>query len=285
MFDQPLRRPLAPRRILLLIVVGLMSWSSGVVYLWNNETRLVFQSRRSRFPPPIPSDGLLTVTTPDGLALDAVALRHAGAPPYWILFCPPSAGTIHGRVRAQLESLHAAGYNVFAFDYRGFGRNRGTPTEAGVYEDAVTAYRYLTQQVDVPPHRVILAGRSLGSAVAIELATRVESGGLLLLSAIDSVPATAARFYPWAPVALLSSQRFDSLSKAAHVRVPVLQVHATDDRMVPLEAARGLFQRFPGRKAMLELHGGHNDVGFKGDDALERALAGFWATSRTEAVP
>jgi uncharacterized protein len=279
MFDQlPRRRPLAPRRITLLLLIGLMSWSGGVVYLWNNETRLVFQSRRSRFPPPVPGDGLLTLTTPDGLALDAVALRYDGAPRYWILFCPPSAGTIHGRVRPQLESLRASGYNVFAFDYRGFGRNRGTPSEAGVYQDALTAYRYLTHQLDVEPRRVILAGRSLGSAVAIELATQVESGGLLLLSAIDSVPATGARFYPWAPVALLASQRFDSMSKAERVRVPVVQVHATDDRMVPLEVSRALFQRFPGRKRMLVLPGGHNDVGFEEGDALERALATFWMT-------
>jgi uncharacterized protein len=94
----------------------------------------------------------------------------------------------------------AAGFNVFAFDYRGFGRNPGTPSETGVYEDALTAYRHLTQRLGVAPQRIILAGRSLGSAVAVELATRVPSGGLLLLSAIDSVPTTASRFYPWAPV-------------------------------------------------------------------------------------
>jgi pimeloyl-ACP methyl ester carboxylesterase len=84
-------------------------------------------------------------------------------------------------------------------------------------EDALTAYGYLTKDVDVEPERIILGGRSLGSAVAIELATRVPSGGLLLLSAIDSVPATASRFYFWAPVSLLASQRFDSMAKAPRV--------------------------------------------------------------------
>lgn len=112
--------------------------------------------------------------------------------------------------------------------------------------------------------------------MAVELATRVPSSGLLLLSAIDSVPATGSRLYFWAPVRLLSSQRFDSIAKAPRVTVPVLQVHATNDRMVPIDAARALFERFPGRKVMLELAGGHNNVGFSGNDALTRALAQFW---------
>lgn len=86
------------------------------------------------------------------------------------------------------------------------------PSEAGLYEDARTAYRHLAGELAVPPERIILAGRSLGSAVAVELATRVPSGGLLLLSAIESVPATASRFYPWVPVDL-PSQRFDSVAR------------------------------------------------------------------------
>ena len=175
-----------------------------------------------------------------------LSLTHEGASPYWILFCPPSGRTIHGRVRDHLKSLHAAGYNVFAFDYRGFGRNPGMPSEAGVYEDALTAYRHLTQQLDVAPERIILAGRSLGSAVAVELATRVPSGGLLLLSAIDSVPARGSRLYPWAPVSLLASQRFDSMAKAPRVIVPVLQVHAPNDWLVPIDAARDVVQELPG---------------------------------------
>jgi uncharacterized protein len=121
-----------------------------------------------------------------------------------------------------------------------FGRNSGIPSEAGLYEDALTAYRHLTEELGVAPSRIILSGRSLGSAVAIELATRVPSGGMLLLSAIDSVPARAARLYPWAPVTWLASLQFDSLAKAPRIRIPVLQVHAPEDWLVPLETARAV---------------------------------------------
>jgi pimeloyl-ACP methyl ester carboxylesterase len=272
----PRARHPALRPPVVLALVCLTMWSSSVACLWTNESRLVFQARRSRFPRPVPGNGLIELRTTDGIRLDALSLTHEGASPYWILFCPPSGRTIHGRVRGHLKSLHAAGYNVFAFDYRGFGRNPGEPSEAGVYEDALTAYRHLTRQLDVAPERIILAGRSLGSAVAVELATRVPSGGLLLLSAIDSVPATGSRVYPWAPVSLLASQRFDSMAKAPRVRVPVLQVHAPQDWLVPIDAARGLFEQFPGRKLMLELPGGHNDVGFA-DASLSRALGQFWS--------
>ena len=82
--------------------------------------------------------------------------------------------------------------------------------------------------------------------------------------------------YFWAPVRLLASQRFDSFAKAPHVTVPILEVHATDDTFVPLRAARALFQRFPARKVMLELPGGHNDVGFPIREPFKRALVEFW---------
>jgi pimeloyl-ACP methyl ester carboxylesterase len=277
LFDAPQPRHswLAQRPAIVLAIVAGTMWSGSVACLWTNETRLVFQAGRSRRPPPEPRGDFLQLTTADGVRLDALSLTSQTAE-RWILFCPPSGRTIHSRLRRQLESLRDAGFNVLAFDYRGFGRNEGTPSEAGVYEDGMTAYRHLTGELHVPPDRIILAGRSLGSAVAVELATRVPSGGLLLLSAIDSVPATAGRYCPWAPVHFLASQRFDSLAKARRVAIPVLQVHAAEDWLIPIDAARSLFGQFPGRKLMLELPGGHNDVGFR-DDSLRRAMGEFWS--------
>ena len=285
MFEASDHNPLRLRTTVILSFAALMLWSSSVGYLWTFESNFVFQNRRTRFAlrgAEPPSDGLIKLRTTDGISLDARARSHEDGSRYWILFCPPSGATLHGHT-GHTDSLHAAGYNVLVFDYRGFGRNPGTPSEAGLYEDALTAYRYLVEQLAVPPHRIVLAGRSLGSAVAVELATRVPSGGLLLLSAVDSVVATGSRLYFWAPVSLLASQRFDATAKAPFVTVPVLEVHATDDAFVPLRAARALFERFPARKVMLELSGGHNDVGFPIDESFSRALAEFWPVARTGA--
>jgi fermentation-respiration switch protein FrsA (DUF1100 family) len=126
------------------------------------------------------------------------------------------------------------------------------------------------------PSRVILGGRSLGSAVAVELSTRVSSAGLLLLSTLDSVPAVASRFYPWAPVRWLGSYRFDSTTKAARARGPVVMVHGVGDRLIPIEAARALFATLPGPKEMLETRSGHNRAGFGDGAPLAATLGRFW---------
>jgi uncharacterized protein len=264
------------RVLLVLAVICTTLWTGAVGCLWVNEARLVFQANRSRVISPVSYRDLLQLTTPDGLTLDAAALPAEPPSDYWILFSPPAAGTIHGRLQSQLYELQALGYNVFAFDYRGFGRNRGRPSESGVYEDALTAYRYLVDQRGVPPSRIVLAGRSLGSAVAVELSTRVPSAGLLLLSPLDSVPAAAARFYPWAPVALLASLRFDAATKASRVRAPVVMVHGTRDRLIPIAAARAMFAALPEPKQFIETAGGHNRAGFGDGAPLAEALGRFW---------
>ena len=282
--------PLAFRVGIVLMLVTASVWTGSVGCLKLAEEELVFRARRSRVVAPVAYDNLFRLSTGGGISIDAVAMPAAAPSEYWILFCPPAAGTIHGRLRSQLEALQAFGYNVLAFDYRGFGRNDGAPSEAGVYADALAAYRHLTGPYGVPPSRVILAGRSLGSAVAIELATQVPSAGLLLLSAIDSVPSTASRLYPWAPVRLLASYRFDSLSKAPAVKVPVLLVHGLNDRLVPLEAAKALFDLFPADKLMLATGAGHNSAGFGAAITrtgaplqmdLAEALDRFWPRTRS----
>lgn len=277
-----------------LAALALLVWAGAVGFLWANEARLVFRAhathgvRESLDRAPF---SLVRFTSADGIALEGAAIRadaltageqvivrDAPAPEaFWILFCPGAGNSIHfGRVQSQLQQLAAIGYNVFAFDYRGFGRTAGVPTESGLYEDGLAAYRYLTTVLGVPPSRVILAGRSLGSAVAVELATRLPSAGALLLSPIESVPDTGALLYPWVPVRLLATNRFDSGEKIARIRVPVLVVHAINDRLVPIDAARRLFARVTGPKFMLETAGGHTRAGFSPVSELAGALARLW---------
>ena len=266
----------ALRVLMVLAIIAMTVWTGSVGCLWVNESRLVFSAGRSRIVSPVNYDDLIQLTTSDGVTLDAVTLRADRPSDYWILFCPPAAGTIHGRLQGQLHELQTLGYNVFAFDYRGFGRNPGTPSETGLYEDALAAYLYLTGTQGVLPSRVILGGRSLGCAVAVELSTRVSSAGLLLLSTLDSVPAVASRFYPWAPVRWLASYRFDSTAKAARARGPVVMVHGVGDRLIPIEAARALFVTLPGPKEMLETRSGHNRAGFGDGAPLAATLGRFW---------
>jgi fermentation-respiration switch protein FrsA (DUF1100 family) len=279
------------RLLAALAVFALSLWVGAVGLLWANETRLVYRASSTRFGADIaPPFVAVRFPSSDGLQLEGVLLeRPQAAPaPRWILFFHGAGWSIYRRQQqVQLAALHALGYNIFAVEYRGFGRNDGTPSEDGVYADASAAYRYLTHSRGVAADRIILAGRSLGSAVAVDLATRVPSAGLLLLSAIDSVPMTGARLYPWAPVRLLASSQFDALSKIGRVRVPVLIVHARNDRFVPIAVGRALYAGVTAPKLLVETSGGHNNAGFSPIDDLAAALASLWpAPSRAgDSIP
>ena len=214
----------------------------------------------------------------DGLTLSAVVLKHEPSDDrYWILFCPPAGSST--RViwtQEQLKQLWTLGYNVFGFDYRGFGTNAGDPTERGIYADAIAAHAYLVEREGVPPSRIILAGRSLGSAVAVDLAIRVPSGGLVLFAPIDSLPSAASRIYPWAPVRWLSRYQFDSAAKARSVSVPVVMFHGWPDTYMHRSHARQLFSEFRGPKTLIETGGGHHFAGFADIASLNRALKKYW---------
>jgi fermentation-respiration switch protein FrsA (DUF1100 family) len=263
----------------------LLLWGASVGYLWLNEQRLVFRAEFSRRAGRVldPAFESRQIRTADGVTLDAVALRaaHADAA-YWVIYFQGNAGSLRRpRVQQQLLTLRDLGYNVLSFDYRGYGRSGGIPTEAGLYEDGIAAHRSLTA-AGIAPARIILAGQSLGSAVAVEVATRVASAGVALFSPIDSVPLTAGRVYPWVPAALLATNRFDSSSKVARLRQPMVVFHSANDRLIPLQAARDLFAKIGAPKLMIETGGGHNNAGFADPDALRAAFRRFWASGGAE---
>jgi len=282
---------IGPPRLWFLLHVGRIAaaallfyaavWLAAVVVLWGSESSLVFETGLSRqFTAPLDRRIFESVAlpAPDGLMLEGVVLAHADvAASYWILFCPAAGTSVHGeRVQQQLHALWDLGYDVLAFDYRGFGENRGSPTEEGVYADAAAAYSYLTRQRGVPATRVILAGRSLGSAVAVELATRVDAAGVLMFSAIDSVPRTAGRLFPYVPAAFLTRNRFDSCNKVPTLHIPIVMIHAVDDELVPVSTARTMFREIRAPKKFVETDGGHHDAGFTIAAKLGAALATFW---------
>jgi pimeloyl-ACP methyl ester carboxylesterase len=265
-----------------LVLVCLVLWTGAVGYLWLNEPRLVFRSQFSHRPGRLidPAFTSLQLTTSDGVRLDAVTLSAPRATPHeWVIYFQGNAGSLRRpRVQEQLRTLHSLGYDVLSFDYRGYGRSDGIPTEVGLYEDALAAYTYLTR-AGISPRQIILAGQSLGSAVAVELATRVTSAGVALFSPIDSVPLTAGRIYPWVPVHYLATNRFDSYAKVERIGVPMVVFHSATDRLIPLQAARDLFARIKSRKRMVETGGGHNSAGFADPDALREAMWTFWPPS------
>lgn len=176
-----------------------------------------------------------------------------------LLFCHGNAGNISHRLET-LRNFHELGLNVLIFDYRGYGQSTGKPSEAGTYRDADAAWHYLLDARRLAPHDIIIAGRSLGAAVAAELASRTVPAAVLLESAFISVPAMAAEIYPWLPPGLPGLYRYDNLARLAQVTRPLLLVHSRDDEIIPVAHARALFAAAREPKQYLELRGGHNDA-------------------------
>ncbi|MGH9220269.1 MAG: alpha/beta hydrolase [Vicinamibacterales bacterium] len=280
--------PRQARRIIAgALVFGAAMWFASVFALWLAEPHLVFMTHLSRRHTAPLDPGIFhsqTFVSSDRLRLNGVVLTHGLARDgYWILFCPPAgASTRVKRIQDHLKQLWTLGYNVMAFDYRGFGDSPGIPSEDGLYADAAAAYAHLVGQQRVPPSRIILAGRSLGSAVAVDLATRVDAAGLVLFAPIDSVPQAGARVYPFAPVRWLASHQFDAAAKASAISIPVVTVFAARDQYMPPTDARALFDRFHGPKLMIETAGGHHHSGFVHIAELYRALARFWPTASSK---
>lgn len=177
-----------------------------------------------------------------------------------ILFAHGNAGNITHRADV-LERLHRDLHcTVLVFDYRGYGKSEGSPSEAGVLADGRAARDWLAERAGTAPEDLVLMGRSLGTAVAVDLAAAGGACGLVLYSAFPSMPEVAARHYPWLPVRWLMRTRFDSVSKIRRYHGPLLQVHGDDDEIITADLGRQLFEAAPTQdKRWLTVPGGHND--------------------------
>ena len=130
--------------------------------------------------------------------------------------------------------LHKLPANVFALEYRGYGHSEGSPSEAGLYLDAEAAYDHLNKQRGIAPRRIISYGQSLGTAVAVDLASKREVGGVVLEAPFPSARAVARHAYWFVPgVAYVARSKFDTAGKLASIHAPILVVHCTHDPVIP----------------------------------------------------
>lgn len=226
---------------------------------------IYFPGQRALVDPP---EGLglpvrrVEIPTEDSLTLVSwVIPAAADSTGLWMLICHGNAGNLSDFDRPlHYAGLRALGLNLLAFDYRGYGESEGSPSEQGLYRDAVAAYRYLRETRGVPAQRIVLFGHSLGSAVAVDLASRVPAAGLILEGAFTSAIDRGQEIYPYIPVRWLAGSRFGSLEKISSVGVPQLFLHATADEVIPLAHGRRLFEAASEPKTFVELEGGHGDA-------------------------
>ncbi|TVU54654.1 MAG: alpha/beta hydrolase [Arthrospira sp. PLM2.Bin9] len=216
-----------------------------------------FKSDRLIFLPRPPSyektEDLTFLTTLDGVPIAALYLPNPTAQ-YTILYSHGNAEDL-GDIRPRLESLRDIGFSVFAYDYPGYGLSGGTPSVAGAYQAIEAAYYYLTQVLQVPPERIIVYGRSVGSGPSTHLAARKLVGGLVIESGFISTFRVVTR------IPIFPFDRFPNLANLQNVEVPVLIIHGDRDRVIPFDHGQRLYDDFDGPKMSLWVEGaGHNDL-------------------------
>jgi len=177
----------------------------------------------------------------DGTRLHGWYVPHED-PRATILFAHGNAGNLSHRADL-LQILHdRVGASVLIFDYRGYGRSEGKPNEKGVLMDGRAARRWLAEREKIPQTDIVLLGRSLGAAVAVDLAASDGARALVLEGAFSSAPDLGAHLYPWLPVRWLMRTRLDSASKIGRYRGPLLMAHGDADTIVPTRFGRKLYE-------------------------------------------
>jgi uncharacterized protein len=190
-----------------------------------------------------------------------------------IIFCHGNGGNISS-VGWMGQRFAKHGFNVLLFDYRGYGASEGVVAdESGLYADGDAAVAYLVNNKGVRPEQIILYGHSLGTTVAVDVASRGNYGALVIESGLSSASSVAASALPWLPAWLhsLGRNRFESARKLAKVKSPVLVVHGDPDRTIPTDEGRRLFAAANEPKRLLIVTGaGHVVFGNAGEPYLSQ---------------
>ena len=259
-------------RLLRVVILALVGF---VLYLMWREPQLIYYPDRTPFATPAGITDL-KLTTSDGVPIHGWFVP-APAARVTVLLLHGNAGNISHRLE-KIAMLRDAGAEVCTIDYRGYGRSAGTPNEAGTYRDARAAYDYLTKTLNRSPRNIVVYGESLGSAVAVELATRLPVGGVVIEEAFTSVPDVAQKLFPMLPVRWLVRNRHDTIHKINRLSAPLLIFHSREDELFPFASAERLLAAAPAPKRLVELHGGHNDAFWTSQDVYRQALRQFFTT-------
>jgi len=214
------------------------------------------------------------VDTDDGKKLNAWLVPAEGAR-YTLLFFHGNGGNISHRVE-KILMLNKLGLSILIFDYRGYGRSTGRPTEGGLYKDAQAVYRYLVSRKGVSPEGLIFYGESLGGAVAIELANKRKVKALITECTFSSVRDVARTVYPYLPSFFISPS-FNSLDKIKNINIPKLIIHSKNDEIIPFKQSIKLFEAAPEPKTHLVLTGSHNNCFQDSRDSYLQGIEEFLA--------
>ncbi|WP_234250836.1 alpha/beta hydrolase [Billgrantia desiderata] len=251
----------------MLRVASTLAGIYGLVVLlaWFFQERLLYLPHVGREHVATPAErGLgweqVELQTADGVQLDAwwIPVEDARGK---LLFFHGNAGNISHRLDSILQ-FHRLGLSVLILDYRGYGRSEGRPSEEGTAQDARAGWRWLTEQQEASADEIVLFGRSLGAAVAAELAAslapQVQPAAVILESPFRSVPALGQQLYPFLPVRWLATLDYPTERYVTHIESPLLVIHSRDDEIIPFSEGEAVYRAANEPKELLTIRGGHN---------------------------
>lgn len=227
-----------------------LSWIRRLIYFPNASVPPIDQV--------LPAGEEIVFTTADGLRIAAWFVPGQGNRTAAVLVLHGNGGNRADRAPLA-AALAARGYAVLLSDYRGYGHNPGKPSEEGLAADARAAQAWLRSQASVDPDRIVFFGESLGSGVAVRLATEVPPAVMVLRSPFTSLGDLARVHYPWIPTALLPD-RYPTIDRIGATSVPTLVIAGERDQIVPLANSVQLFHAANEPKRLVIVPGAdHND--------------------------
>ena len=263
------------RSVMSVVLYAVLAWLALVAWLALNERRLLFFPDRTLAAEPadfgLPAEEL-SIAAGDGVTLHGWWIEGPGE--RVLIWYHGNAGDIADRLPNARWFVDTLGVDVVLVDYRGYGRSTGRPDEAGVYLDGLAVYDAVAAR-GVAARDIVLFGRSLGGAVATEVALQRPAGALVLEAAFRSVRAMAREHYWFVPSALVRS-RLDNESRIGRVPAPTLFLHGDRDRIVPLDHSRRLFELAAHPEHFHVIEGaGHNDTYLVGGELYAEVWRAF----------
>ena len=248
-----------------LLLIPLFVYLGLLVFAYFYADKVIFQPQISSYKD---NEQILKLETSDGEKISARFYENPNAA-HTILFSHGNAEDI-GDTDFFMREFQQNGFSVLAYDYRGYGTSEGTPSEEKVYRDIDAAYNYLTGKMKISPEKIVLYGRSLGGAAAIDLASRKPVGALIVESTFVSA------FRVLTKIQLTPFDKFTSLKKIKKVNCPILIIHGRRDRTIPFWHGEKLFAGASEPKFSLWLdEADHNDIFSVGGKAFIQAIRDF----------
>jgi len=250
------------------LVLGVPAWA------WFTQESMLF------FPQPVVSTAHLParaspleVVAADGTRLRGWIVKSTAAPAPTVIYFGGNAEEVSWSIS---DARWPREWTIVGINYRGYGTSEGKPGEPELIADGLAIYDAVVKRDDVDPQRVVVFGRSLGTAIATHVAAERPVAGAILVSPYDSMTAIGKLHYPWLPVSLLLRHRFDAVPDAKRNTMPMLAIVGGSDSIIPAERSRALFDAWAGPKTWQVVpRAGHNDLG--NDAAFWDSVAAFLA--------